>query len=106
MIIMVVEIFDQELKDFINSLDRDTSSKTLRTIDLLGRFENQLRMPYSKALGKGLYELRIRGQKEIRIFYTFHHGEAVLLHGFVKKQQKTPQKELKIAFEKLNKLIK
>jgi len=98
---MIVKIIDQDLKDFINSLERSAYSKTLRTIDLLKKFEYQLRMPYSKSLGGNLFELRIKGQQETRIFYTFNKNQAVLLHGFIKKTQKTPSREFKIALAKL-----
>ena len=92
---------DQNLEDFIDSLERDTYSKTLRTIDLLREFEYRLRMPYSKSLGNNLFELRTKGQQETRIFYTFHQNQVVLLHGFVKKTQKTPSREIKTALAKL-----
>lgn len=98
---MIVKTFDEKIEDFISSLDRDTYSKVLKTSDLLKIFGNQLRMPYSKSLGNRLFELRIKGQQEVRIFYTFYQGEAILLHGFSKKTQKTPLKELETAMSKL-----
>lgn len=98
---MIVKTFDQDLENFIDSLERNTYSKTLRTIDLLRKFEHQLRMPYSKALGGNLFELRTKGQQETRIFYTFHQNQAILLHGFIKKTQKTPSREIKTALAKL-----
>ncbi|MBI3627133.1 MAG: type II toxin-antitoxin system RelE/ParE family toxin [Candidatus Sungbacteria bacterium] len=41
-----------------------------------------------------LFELRIHGKQEVRIFYTFHRDEAVLLHGFVKKSKRIPKLEV------------
>jgi phage-related protein len=98
---MIAKTFDVKVDDFIKSLNRSTGTKITRHIDLLVRFGNQLRMPYSKSLGENLFELGIRGQQEIRIFYTFNNGIAILLHGFIKKTQKTPPKELKTALTKL-----
>jgi len=97
---MVVEILDQKTKDFISSLDRPTYAKTLRTLDLLGKFGNQLRMPYSKSLGSNIFELRVRGQKEVRLLYCFYNKKAYILHGFIKKTEKTPQKEILVAIRK------
>ena len=57
-----------EVDELIASLEDVIIAKVLRTIDLLEKFGNQLRLPHSKAIGKGLFELRIRGYKEIRIF--------------------------------------
>ncbi len=101
---MQVKNFDQNLEDFIKNLQTPTRMKVVKTTDLLEQFSNHLRMPYSKSLGGGLFELRIRGQQEVRIFYTFYDNNAVLLHGCIKKTQKTPAKELRIAMTKLKSL--
>lgn len=56
-------------------------------------------MPHSRAMGDGLFELRPKGREGIgRGFYCYLMGqEIVLLHGFIKKTQETPKRELKIA---------
>jgi phage-related protein len=99
---MIVKTFDVKIDSFIKSLKKPTGTKVARHIDLLVRFGNQLRMPYSKSLGDDLFELRIRGQQEIRILYAFKNGIAILLHCFIKKTQKTPKREIEIALAKLN----
>jgi phage-related protein len=86
------------VQKFIDSLTRETRAKAYRQIDLLGQFGPALGMPHSKPLGGGLYELRVRGRQEVRVFYVFAVGETVyLLHGFQKKSQATPKKELDLA---------
>ncbi len=85
---------DPEVEKFIYSLEKQTIAKTLRTIDLLEKFGNKLAMPHSKKVAGNIFELRIRGQQEVRIFYCFHKDQIHLLSGFVKKSQKTPPKEL------------
>lgn len=91
----------KHVEEFIGSLEKQTIAKTLRTIDLLGHFGHKLSMPHSKKVAKQLFELRVRGKQEVRIFYKLEGSTAVLLHAFVKKSQKTPKKELKTAIEKL-----
>lgn len=55
-------------------------------------------MPHAKAMGGGLIELRVRGKQEVRVFYAFALGKRIyLLHGFIKKTQARPKKELDIA---------
>jgi len=73
----------------------------LRSIDLLERFGCDLQMPHSKKIKNNLFELRIRGQQEVRIFYTFHQQQIILLHGFIKKSQKILKKELDLALQKM-----
>lgn len=59
--------------------------------------------PHSKAIGGGLFELRLKGADGIaRVFYCTLAGQRiVVLHGFVKKTQKTPAKELTIAHKRM-----
>ncbi len=79
---------------FLESLDTKEIAKVIRAIELLEEFGSDLGMPHSRHLSDGLLELRIRGTREIRIFYCFHKKQAVLLHACIKKTQKTLDKEL------------
>jgi phage-related protein len=58
-----------------------------------------LRLPHSRAMGQGLFELRCRGKEGIgRVFYCTMIGRRiVILHSFIKKTQETPEKELRLA---------
>ncbi|MEK7481354.1 MAG: type II toxin-antitoxin system RelE/ParE family toxin [Patescibacteria group bacterium] len=79
---MEVRFFDKNLERFIQTLEKPTIAKVLRAVDLLAEFEHRLNMPHSKHLWGRLFELRIKGQQEVRIIYAFHGGTALLLHGF------------------------
>lgn len=91
---MNVKLFDSKVEQFISALEEETIARVLRTIDLLQAFGNQLGLPHSKKVEARIFELRIRGKQEVRICYTFHGGDAVLLHGFVKKSERIPRKEI------------
>lgn len=56
-------------------------------------------MPSCRPLGDGLYEVRsdLSGGRIARVLFGIVKDEAVLLHGFIKKTQKTPQAELDTA---------
>lgn len=77
-----------ELKKFLKNLDKSIQGQILIMIDMLEENAQSLRMPYSKSLGKGLFELRIIGKIQVRIFYCFHKNTAYLLDIIVKKNQK------------------
>ena len=83
-------------KDFILSLDIKMQAKVMRTIQLLQNNGPQLREPYSKPLGDGIFELRTKVGNDIsRILYFFIVGRHVILtNGFIKKTQKTPPEEI------------
>ncbi len=89
--------------EFINTLDERAKSKVINTFDLLEEYGISLGLPHVKKLtGTELWELRILGQDNIRIFYITVQGKAfLLLHGFIKKKQKTDKKDIKVALDRL-----
>jgi phage-related protein len=95
---------ETDVEKLIKSLEKPTIAKVLRTIDLLERFGHRLGMPHSKKMDDDFFELRVRGQQEIRIFYTFSNRRAILFYSFIKKTPKTPKNELRNAFKKLKNL--
>lgn len=62
-------------------------------------------MPLCKPMTghKGLWEVRtnLPGKKIARVLFCAHDGEMVLLHGFIKKTQKTPKTELDLAMKRM-----
>ena len=74
-------------------------ARYLRLTDLMLEVGPNLGMPHTRAMGLGLFELRVKGKEGIaRVFYgTLVAQRIVMLHVFIKKSQKTPQKELEIA---------
>ena len=55
-------------------------------------------MPTCRALGKGLYEVRTNLKDRIaRVMFTIAGDKMVLLHGFIKKSQTTPESDIQLA---------
>lgn len=56
-------------------------------------------MPLSRHLGGGLHEIRsnVTDKRIARVIFVVHKGRMVLLHGFIKKSQKTPKADLDLA---------
>jgi phage-related protein len=67
-----------------------------------------LGMPHTRAMGGGLFELRVKGAEGIgRAFYCALVGRRiVILHGMVKKSDKTPVNDLRIARIRLNEVLR
>ncbi len=99
----IVDYFHPRVKAEIESWPDDILADFARIVELLMEFGPHLRMPHSRAMGGGLFELRPRGREGIgRVFYCFVIGQrVVILHAFVKKTQETPEQELKIARKRL-----
>ena len=55
--------------------------------------------PKCKPLGNGIFEIRtdISGHRTARVFFFIESAEMYLLHGFIKKSQKTPKRDLELA---------
>ena len=62
--------------------------------------------PHTQAMGKGLFELRLKAVEGIaRVFYcTLVGQQIVMLHSFVKKTQKTPAKDLNLAQSRMKEI--
>jgi phage-related protein len=88
--------------EFIEDLKPLAKAKIYNTFELLKEYNILLGPPHVKKLtGRQLWELRILGSDNLRIFYVAIKGKAfLLLHGFKKKKQKTDQKEITTALER------
>lgn len=76
--------------------DRKQIGVDIKTVE----FGWPIGMPVCRPMGEGLYEVRsnLSGDKIARVlFYVDSRGRMVLLHGFIKKTQKTPQSDLDLA---------
>ncbi|MBU1031554.1 type II toxin-antitoxin system RelE/ParE family toxin [Patescibacteria group bacterium] len=95
------------VEDFFDSLDKKANLKIIHALELLKAFGLEGGYPHIKKLtGTNLWEYRILGSDSIRILYVSMTGRTFLiLHGFKKKKQKTPAKEIKIAQERLQEYL-
>lgn len=57
-------------------------------------------------LSTGLFEVRtnLPQGKVARVFFCIYENQMILLHGFIKKTQKTPKQDLNLALERKEKL--
>lgn len=94
--------------EFIQSFEMKTRAKITSTIDLLIEHGVNLGLPYSKKLiGSYLWEIRILGTNNLRIFYVaIVNKQFLLLHGFKKKKQKTDKREIRLAEKRFFEFLK
>jgi len=97
------EYFHARVQAEIESWPDGILADYARLVELLLEFGPNLKMPHSKAMGKGLFELRPKGREGIgRAFYCFLVGRRIIiLHAFLKKTQTTPPPELAIARKRM-----
>lgn len=96
------------VEKFILSLNKKMMVKMIGLLKVLEEKGNALREPYSKSMGDGIFELRCKVGNDItRVLYFFYHeGTIIVTNGFVKKTQKTPRGEIKLAKQRRSDYLK
>jgi len=98
-----VTFYNKRIEAEILALPTGLLARFLRYAERMETFGPDLGMPHTRAMGGGLFELRIKAAEGIaRVFYcTVVDRRIVFLHQFVKKTDKTPVKELNIARQRM-----
>jgi phage-related protein len=107
---MWVVKYDERLEEWLETIPADIKAKMLRIVDMLVIFgPHNVREPYVKHVEgqRKLFEIRAKGKDGIaRVFYCTISGQRIiLLHGFTKKSDKTPKKEIDIAVRRMQEVI-
>ena len=94
-----VSFYSQRVEDDILALPAGLVARFLRYAERMEAHGPDLGMPHTRAMGGGLFELRLKAAEGIaRVFYcSVVDRRIVVLHQFVKKTAKTPARELQIA---------
>ena len=98
----LIEYYNEAVENQVLSLPAGLLAKYLRLTDLMIEFGSNLGLPHTKAVGKSLFELRVKSKEGIaRVFYcTKIDKKIIMLHCIIKKSQKIPEKEIKIALKR------
>lgn len=105
--ILPARFFQQEsgnepVRDWLLSLPAD-ERKLIGDDIKTAEFGWPIGMPLIRPMGGGLFEVRtdLPDKKIARVLFCAHEGEMVLLHGFIKKTQKTPKADLDLAKKRM-----
>lgn len=103
----VIKYYSPKLEQEILALPNGLLARYLRLTDLMVEFGPNLGPPHTKAIEKGLFELRVKSKEGIaRVFFCTKTGrKIIMLHAFIKKAQKTPKKEIILAKIRMNEVI-
>jgi len=91
----------QPVRDWLKSLSKEERfliGADIKTVE----FGWPIGMPTCRPMGDGLFEVRtnLPQNKIARVLFCFYEGKMILLHGFIKKSQKTPKQQLNLAWER------
>lgn len=97
------------ISNFILNCENDLKNKIRTGIKIFEDYGLELlRTKWLKKIyhNPGIYELRITGGKQIRLLFIQYNPQIfIVIHVFIKKTQKTPNKELKIAIKRAKEFI-
>lgn len=98
---------DNPFSNFLDTLEHSSQSKILRIFHNIQEYGLDSAIPHIKKLsGTPFWEIRILGKDSIRVIYVVPAKFQVLvLHGFKKKTQRTPLKELETASKRYQEFI-
>ncbi len=99
------EAGNEPVRDWLKALEqkeRFLIGTDIKTVE----FGWPVGMPTCRPIGNGLFEVRtaLSSDRIARVLFCIYKGRMVLLHGFIKKTQKTPKQDLDLALERKRKL--
>lgn len=102
-----VDLYDG-VEEVILDMPPKLSARMLKLLELIESHGANLGEPHTKSIGDGLFEIRAKAKEGVgRSLFCYLDGtNIVVLHAFVKKTQKTPKKDLDLAFERMKEVRK
>lgn len=103
----IITYYSARVQAQIQDWPNDIRASYQHLMLLLADHGADLRLPHSRSMGGGLFELRAKGREGIgRAFYCFQVDQRiVILHGFIKKTQTTPDDQLTLARKRLKEVL-
>ena len=94
-----IHFYSERVRNDVDAWPVGIHADFLRLIGLMEQHGADLRLPHSRAMGEGLFELRCKGAEGIgRAFYCTVVGRRiVIVHSLIKKTQETPLADLRLA---------
>ncbi|MES2297036.1 MAG: type II toxin-antitoxin system RelE/ParE family toxin [Pseudomonadota bacterium] len=102
-----IVFYSDEVEAAIARMPASIMARLIRLAERMEAFGPDLGMPHTRAMGEGLFELRVKGGAgSARVFYCTRLGNRiVVLHHFIKKSLKAPAKELAIARKRMKDVV-
>lgn len=102
-----IGFYNKKVEESIREWPVGVFAKFLWLLSVIKQFgPHEVGMPHIKVLGKGLFEIRVKAHEAIgrALFCTIQDKGIIILNGFIKKTQKTPAKELDLAYKRIKEI--
>lgn len=101
-----VTFYSTRVEAEIGALPAGFVARFMRYAERMETYGPNLGMPHTRSMGDGLFELRLKAAEGIAriLFCTVVERQIVVLHQFVKKSEKTPKRELQVAWNRMKEI--
>lgn len=102
-----IHYYNLLVKEETKALPKSIKAKFIAIMDRMQAYGPDLGLPFTKAMGNGLFEIRAKGQEGIGrgMFCIMANHKILILHVFIKKTQATPKKELTLAIKRQKEIM-
>jgi len=98
------ETGNEPVREWLRSLpdeDKKAIGEDIKTV----QYGWPIGMPLARKMCNGVWEVRTRLENKIsRVLFTLSENQIILLHGFIKKTEKTPKDDLDLAIKRMKQL--
>jgi phage-related protein len=97
---------NEPVREWLKSLPEDDRRAIGQDLERL-QYRWPVRMPLARSLMKGLSEVRtdLAGNRIARVLFFVEHGRIGVVHGFIKKTQKTPKADIDLALKRMKEML-
>ena len=98
-----IKYYSEALQEEIQTFPAGIQARYIHLTERMKIYGANLGMPHTKPMKDGLFELRMKSKEGIgRVLYcTLINKKIIMLHSFIKKTEKTPPKEIKLAISRM-----
>ncbi|KOY61601.1 type II toxin-antitoxin system RelE/ParE family toxin [Photorhabdus heterorhabditis] len=102
-----IELYDG-VEDAILNMPPRIQARMLKLLELIEEHGANLGEPHTKSMGKGLFKIRAKAQEGLGrgLFCYLQGSNIIVLHAFIKKNQKISKKDLDLAYERMKEVTK
>ncbi len=102
-----IHFYSNDEMKVIQNFPKSILANLIHIFEMIEFMGPNLGLPYTKSLGKGIFEIRAKGKEGISrsLFCIVKDRRIIILHSFIKKSNKIPKKDLELAKKRLKEVL-
>ncbi len=102
-----IHFYSKKEMEIVKKFPKSILANLVRIFEMIEELGPNLGLPYTKSIGKGLFEIRSKGREGIgrSLFCIVKDNKIIILHSFIKKSNKIPKNDLDIARKRMKEIL-